>query len=154
MQETPKSCGSARMPDHQLTDHSGILRIEKDASGKGLHIDFDPKLLSEGEFRQIVDEHRDQLASAIRKSTFRIESDASEAVAQKLEKRVTHIPGVRRATATFIGKVLSVTFDTQIKSEEAIIGDLKQAGANIQPLRVSLMRAGERAPLGDRKSVV
>ena len=132
MQGTPKNSGSGEMPDHQLTDHSGILRVEKDTSGNGLHIDYDPRLLSEGELREIVDEHREQLASAIRRSTFRIESDASEAVAQKLEKRVTDIPGVRRATATFIGKVLSVTFDTQIKSEEAIIADLKHAGAHIQ----------------------
>jgi Cd2+/Zn2+-exporting ATPase len=139
MQNVPKNSGSGEMPDHKLTDHSGILRVEKDASGNGLHIDYDPRLLSEGELRQIVDEHREQLASAIRRSTFRIESDASEAVAQKLEKRVTDIPGVRRATATFIGKVLSVTFDTQIKSEEAIIADLKHAGADIQPLQASLM---------------
>ena len=139
MQEDPKDAGSGEIPDHQLTDHSGILRVQKAASGNGLHIDYDPSLLSEGDLRRIVDEHREQLASAIRKSTFRIESDASEAVAQKLEKRVTGIPGVRRATATFIGKVLSVTFDTQIKSEEAIIADLKDAGADIQPLQASLL---------------
>ena len=139
MQEDPKDAGSGEIPDHHLTDHSGILRVQKAASGNGLHIDYDPSLLSEGDLRRIVDEHREQLASAIRKSTFRIESDASEAVAQKLEKRVTGIPGVRRATATFIGKVLSVTFDTQIKSEEAIIADLKHAGADIQPLQASLL---------------
>ena len=139
MQKDPKDAGSCEIPDHQLTDHSGILRVQKAASGNGLHIDYDPSLLSEGDLRRIVDEHREQLASAIRKSTFRIESDASEAVAQKLEKRVTGIPGVRRATATFIGKVLSVTFDTQIKSEEAIIADLKHAGADIQPLQASLL---------------
>ena len=139
MQEDPKDAGSGEIPDHQLIDHSGILRVQKAASGNGLHIDYDPSLLSEGDLRRIVDEHREQLASAIRKSTFRIESDASEAVAQKLEKRVTGIPGVRRATATFIGKVLSVTFDTQIKSEESIIADLKHAGADIQPLQASLL---------------
>ena len=139
MQEDPKDAGSGEIPDHQLIDHSGILRVQKAVSGNGLHIDYDPSLLSEGDLRRIVDEHREQLASAIRKSTFRIESDASEAVAQKLEKRVTGIPGVRRATATFIGKVLSVTFDTQIKSEEAIIADLKHAGADIQPLQASLL---------------
>ncbi|MEN9535225.1 MAG: hypothetical protein RIR37_498 [Verrucomicrobiota bacterium] len=139
MQETPKSCGSAGMPDHQLTDHSGILRVDEDLAGNGIHIEYDSKLLSEGDVRRLIDEHRDQLASAIRKSTFRIESDASEVVAQKLEKRVTHIPGVRRATATFIGKVLSVTFDTQVKSEEAIIDDLRHAGADIQPLQSSIL---------------
>ena len=147
MQEDPKDAGSGEIPDHQLTDHSGILRVQKAASGNGLHIDYDPSLLSEGDLRRIVDEHREQLASAIRKSTFRIESDASEAVAQKLEKRVTGIPGVRRATATFIGKVLSVTFDTQIKSEESIIADLKYAGADIQPLQASLL---EKRSLWDR----
>lgn len=139
MTNSSKDADEGKMPGHQLTDHSGILRVQKDAAGNGLHIDYDPSLLSEGDLRRIVDEHREQLASAIRKSTFRIESDASEAVAQKLEKRVTGIPGVRRATATFIGKVLSVTFDTQIKSEEAIIADLKHAGADIQPLQAILM---------------
>lgn len=137
MQDASRNSGAG--PDHQLTDHSGIIRVEKDASGDGLHIDYDPSLLSEGDVRRMVDEHREQVVSAIRRSTFRIESDASEAVAQKLERRVTDIPGVRRATATFIGKVLSVTFDTHIKSETAIIADLKQAGADIKPLQESLL---------------
>ena len=41
---------------------------------------------------------------------------------------------VRRATATYLGKVLSVTFDSAIEPEDRIAIDLRKTGADIQPL--------------------
>jgi Zn2+/Cd2+-exporting ATPase len=75
-----------------------------------------------------------RLESSIRKNTFRLEGNACEACAQKLEKKVGRIPGVRRATATYLGKVLSVTFDSNIEPEDRIAIDLKNSGADIKPL--------------------
>ncbi len=66
-------------------------------------VDFDPVLLSENELRSLLKEHIAHVESAIRKHTFRLEGTACEACAQKLEKRVARIPGVRRANATYLG---------------------------------------------------
>ncbi len=107
-------------------------------------IDYDPAVLNESELRELIAEHRAQVESAMHKCVFRLEGDACEACAQKLEKRAEKIPGVRHATATYLGKVFSVTFDTAVEPEEKIAGDLKQVGADIRPLE---MRTEARQPL-------
>ncbi len=121
-------------PDHQLTDHDGIIRVATDPGKATVDVDYDPSKLSESDVRSLIREHISQVESAIRKCTFRLEGNACEACAQKLERKVGRIPGVRRATATYLGKVLSVTFDSDIEPEERIAIDLKKTGADIAPL--------------------
>jgi Zn2+/Cd2+-exporting ATPase len=121
-------------PDHQLTDHDGIIRVATDPGKATVDVDYDPSKLSESDVRSLIKEHISQVESAIRKCTFRLEGYACEACAQKLERKVGRIPGVRRATATYLGKVLSVTFDSDIEPEERIAIDLKKTGADIAPL--------------------
>jgi Cd2+/Zn2+-exporting ATPase len=121
-------------PDHPLTDHEGILRVESHPDHAVVDVEFDPSKLSDGEVRELIKEHISQVESAIRKHTYRLEGNACEACAQKLEKKVGRIPGVRHATATYLGRVLSVTFDSAVEPEHRIAHDLKQSGASIQPL--------------------
>ncbi|MES2924702.1 MAG: heavy metal translocating P-type ATPase [Verrucomicrobiota bacterium] len=121
-------------PDHYLTAHSGILRVATDPLHASVDVDFDPAVLSDGEVRSLLKEHITQVESSIRKRTFRLDGYACEACAQKLEKKVAKIPGVRRATATYLGRVLSVTFDSDIEGDERVIRDLKQTGADVKPL--------------------
>jgi Zn2+/Cd2+-exporting ATPase len=120
--------------DHELTDHSGILRVSTDPSHACVDVDFDPATLSDSEVRSLLKEHISQVESSIRKSTFRLDGSACEACAMKLEKKVRRIPGVRRATATYLGRVLSVTFDSDVESESRVATDLTNAGAYIRPL--------------------
>jgi Cd2+/Zn2+-exporting ATPase len=121
-------------PDLELSDFEGIVQVRTDPESARVDIDFDPSKLSDSDVRSLLKEHISQVESAIRKCTYRLEGNACEACAQKLEKKVGRIPGVRRATATYLGKILSVTFDSDIEPEERIAGDLKQTGADIQPL--------------------
>jgi Cd2+/Zn2+-exporting ATPase len=121
-------------PDHELADHSGIIQVSTDPVHASIDVVFDPAVLSESDVRSFINEHISQVESAIRKCTFRLDGNACEACAQKLEKKVGRIPGVRRATATYLGKVLSVTFDSDIEPEDQIVSDLQKTGAAIKPL--------------------
>jgi Cd2+/Zn2+-exporting ATPase len=121
-------------PDHELADHSGIIQVSADPEHASIDVVFDPAVLSESDVRSFINEHISQVESAIRKCTFRLDGNACEACAQKLEKKVGRIPGVRRATATYLGKVLSVTFDSDIEPEDQIVSDLQKTGAAIKPL--------------------
>lgn len=121
-------------PDHTLTDHAGILSVATDPKHAVVDVEFNPAVLSDGEVRSLLKEHITQIESSTRKSTFRLQGNACEACAQKLEKKVARIPGVRRATATYLGRVLSVTFDTNVEPESRIETDLKNSGADISPL--------------------
>jgi Zn2+/Cd2+-exporting ATPase len=121
-------------PDHSLTDHEGILRVETDPRHATVDVDFDPSKLSDSEVRSLLKEHISQVESAIHKHTYRLEGNACEACAQKLERKISRIPGVRRATATYLGKVLAVTFDSAVEPENRIAEDLRKTGADIKPL--------------------
>ena len=121
-------------PDHELAGHSGILEVSTDPARACVDVVFDPAVLSESDVRSFLKKHISQVESAIRKCTFRLDGNACEACAQKLEQKVARIPGVRRASATYLGKVLSVTFDSDIEAADRIEGDLEKAGAAIKPL--------------------
>jgi Cd2+/Zn2+-exporting ATPase len=120
--------------DHDLAAHSGVIRVSTDPVHAVVDVDFNPAVLSDGEVRSLLKAHISQVESSIRKQTFRLDGNACEACAQKLEKKVSKIPGVRRASATYLGKVLSVTFDSDVEPEDQVAGDVKKTGADIKPL--------------------
>jgi len=124
-------------PDHELADHRGIVRVVPDLVHARVEIDFDPAKLTEEQVRDLVREHAGQVSSVIEKSIYRLEGSACEACAQKLERRIKKLPGVRRATATYLGKVLSVTFDSAEASEAELRGGLEKVGAKVSPLQKS-----------------
>ncbi|MBC8126741.1 MAG: cadmium-translocating P-type ATPase, partial [Gloeobacteraceae cyanobacterium ES-bin-144] len=121
-------------PEHGLTQHDGVLCVSTDPGRASVDVEFDPARLSDSDVRSLLKEHITQVESAIGKCTYRLEGNACEACAQKLEKKIKRIPGVRRATATYIGRVLTVTFDSDVHSGEEMTGSIKKAGAVIKPL--------------------
>jgi len=145
MNPEPPEPLTVNKPDPDHFGHDGILRVSTDPAHTSVDVVFDPQVLSESDVRSFLKEHIVQVESALRKRTFRLEGYACEACALKLEKKVGRIPGVRRATATYLGRVLSVTFDSNVEPEERIADDLKQTGADIHPL---LSQGAERKSLG------
>ena len=127
----------AEEPEHGLTDHSGIVHVRPDLVHAKVEIDFDPNKLSETDVRELVQAHSAQVSSVLEKSIYRLEGSACEACALKLERRVEKIPGVRRATASYMGKILTVTFDKAVANEAGVLEDLKVRGANVKPLTQS-----------------
>lgn len=129
------------MKRHTIADHEGILAVKPQADGERVEISFDPQKISEAELRQITAEHlkpdiRSAAGGGFRRSVMRLDGRACEAAAAKLERRIEKIPGVRRATATYIGRVLCLTFDAGATQEEAVLRDVRLAGAKIEPLEV------------------
>lgn len=128
---SPSCSGSA---DSGLRDHEGILRVGTDPTKPLVEVEFDPAVLTETEVRELLAEHLSQVGESIRNCAFRLEGRACEACAGKLEKRVAAIPGVRKASATYIGKTLAVSFDPTLETEERIVEDIKGAGGKVSPL--------------------
>jgi Cd2+/Zn2+-exporting ATPase len=126
----PASPNAAR---HTIADHKGIVAVKPIPGREALEIDFDPTQLSDNDVRQIAREHI-QAQPGLRKYTFRLDGHACEACAIKLERRVEKIPGVRRATATYIGRVLCLTFDQTVIPARQVLENVREAGANIRPL--------------------
>jgi Cd2+/Zn2+-exporting ATPase len=124
--------------DHSIAEHDGILDIVPVDSGEKVRIDFDPQKLDEQEIRRIASEHLkpvvEEAGDGIRRWVMRLDGQACEAAAAKLERRVGNVPGVRRATATYIGRVLCLTFDTAVSDEAAVLDGVRGAGAKVRPL--------------------
>lgn len=120
--------------DHGLAAHSGVIRVATDPAHSVVDVEFNPAVLTDSEVRSLLKQHISQVESSLRKRTFRLEGNACEGCALKLEKKVAKLPGVRRATATYLGRVLSVTFDSDVESEAQMIGSLRKTGADIHPL--------------------
>lgn len=121
---------------HELAEHEGILGVSADPAHGRLEIDYDPERLSENDLRAVAEEDASRVAAALRKLSFRLESSGCEAGALKLEKKVGKIHGVRRATATYLGKVLCLTFDSTVAAESDVVAGLSETGANISPLEM------------------
>jgi copper chaperone CopZ len=66
----------------------------------------------------------------------RLRGRACEACALNLERKAQNIPGVRRATATFVGGVMTVTFDNAVLSPDQVVQRVRQTGAPVTPLSV------------------
>jgi len=114
-----------------LAGHSGVVGVSPLPGRTAFQIDYDPSQLSEEELRKIAEEHVP--APALQKRTLRLDGAACEACAIRLEKRVEKIPGVRRATATYLGKILCLTFDETLADEQAVLEKVKAVGANVRP---------------------
>lgn len=126
---------------HDLAEHEGILEVSADPEHQRLEIAFDPERLSEDDLRKMATEDAGGVSMALRKLSFHLESAGSEAGALRLEKKVAKIHGVRRATATYIGKILCLTFDSAVAPEGEVIKGLAQTGASIGPLDLGKKKA-------------
>ncbi len=120
----PKDPATAHQ--HSIADHEGIVEIVPRDSGGKVEIAFDPAP-SEADIRNIALEHIQPDAS-LQRFALRLDGQACEAAAAKLERRIENVPGVRRATATYIGRVLCLTFDKSVTSEASVLAGARAAG--------------------------
>jgi Cd2+/Zn2+-exporting ATPase len=114
-----------------IADHKGVLSVQPVPGKSAFEIEYDPSALSEEDLRQIAGSHVPDLS--LQKRTMRLHGSACEACAIRLEKRAKKIPGVRKATATYIGKILCLTFDEKVADEGTVMAALRGLGAEVRP---------------------
>ena len=133
MSKTEPGTQSTKQPS--ISDHKGIVAIEPKDHGEKLEIAFDPAELSEMDVRKIAEQHIQPDSLKIERRILRLDGRACEGAACRLERRIEQVPGVRRATATYIGHVLCLTFDSTVADEAAVLAGAREAGARIQPIQ-------------------
>ena len=116
-----------------LRGEPGVLRTEIDTVKHAVIIDFDPRVISEEGVRQVAEKLAPIGHQQYCKTILRLEGRASGAAEQKLEKKLQKINGIRRARATFLGGVMTVTFDDARLSEEQVIERARETGAPVKP---------------------
>ncbi len=131
----PETQKSLKEMTRSIADHEGVLSVQPVPGKSAFEIEYDPAALSEEDLRQIAGSHVPDVS--LQKRTMRLDGSACEACAIRLEKRAKKIPGVRKATATYIGKILCLTFDEKVADEHALMAALRGLGADVRPYQSS-----------------
>ncbi len=114
-------------------DEPGVLHAGVDALNHAVMIDFDPRLLSDDGARRVAEKLAPIGHQHYCKAILRLDGRASGAAEQRLERKAQNIEGIRRARATFMGGVMTVTFDDAQLSEAEVIEQVRETGAPVTP---------------------
>lgn len=120
----------------------GVLGVRL-VGDESVEIDFNPQRLSDA---QVESYARNLVPERFEKCLYRLNGRACEACALKLERKVERIEGVRRASATFVGGVMSIAFDGGKISGQQLLAQVKASGAPVAPW-------GEAVPAADKVEI-
>ena len=121
-----------------LPNQPGVLRTDIDTANHALTIDFDPRLISNEGVRRVAERLAPIGHQQYCKTILQLGGRASGAAEQRLEKKAQQIDGIRRARATFLGGVMTVTFDDARLSEAQVIERVRETGAPVKPYGVEV----------------
>ena len=107
----------------------GVMGVHL-SSDDSVEVDFNPKQLTDA---QVEDYIRHLGPHKFQKCLFRLNGRACEACALKLERKVERLEGVRHASATFLGGVMSITFDGGKLTDQELLEEVKAQGAPVAP---------------------
>jgi Cd2+/Zn2+-exporting ATPase len=130
-------------------DEPGIVHINLDTQNSVMSFGYVPELVGQPDLDRIAQELAPTLQHRLETCTLRVGQvggRACESCALGLEKRMNKMPGVRRASASYLGGVLSVTYDGAVVSPGAIAARVKQYGVPLVPAPAAGEDAGEEAP--------
>lgn len=117
----------------EITSEPGILNAEVDSAQGRVRFEYDGSRTTDDDIEQIARRVAPVLNQHFDKCLLRLDGRACEACALKLERKAQDVPGVHRATATFLGGVMSVTFDHKQYPCDMIIRRIRESGANVRP---------------------
>jgi Zn2+/Cd2+-exporting ATPase len=132
MNNKEESCPVGAVPSTPV----GIVGTTVEPDGQSVTIDYDPHLISDESVRQVAARLAPEAQRRFDQCVMRLNGRACEACALRLEKKAQKIEGVRRARATFIGGVMSVTFDRAQLSPEQVIEHVRKTGAPVTPFTI------------------
>jgi Cd2+/Zn2+-exporting ATPase len=120
--------------EEALEHEPGLLRVGVDPVNQEFDLEYDPGLIAPPDVERIARELQPALADRFRTCTLRLQPQggrACETCALRLEGRVQQIPGVRRATASYRGQTLAVTYDDALVSPREIADQV--SGFGVRP---------------------
>lgn len=129
-----ESC--ADLINEAITDQEGIVQVSLHPQDGRLEIDYDPTKVSEPAVEKVAQQVSPILQERWHTCTMRLGRQggrACESCALGLEKNLNQLPGVRRATASYLGGALSVTYNNQIISPDEISHHVQQMGVTVTP---------------------
>jgi Cd2+/Zn2+-exporting ATPase len=134
--------------DQAIVGEDGIVHVELDTEAEKVRFDFDASRINEEDIHRIASDLEPTLQQRWSNCTMRLGKRggrACESCAMALERQVQEIPGVRRATASYAGGVMSIQYDDTLISPAELTKSVSSWGINIEPSAAELLI--ERAPV-------
>ena len=147
--------------DETIAPQVGIVDVSLDTAGETVTFAYDPHRVNEGDIARLAYEVGPVLQERWQTCTMRLEKRGGRACAScalALERQVGSLPGVRRATASFAGGVMSVHYDDALISPDDIARRVAGFGVGVSPSAATLPPApvpeALPAAVGGRRSAV
>ena len=112
----------------------GVLRASVDVEKHSLTLDYNPAIITDETIREVASRLVPEGEGRFEKCLLRLHGRACEACAIHFERKAEAIPGIRRATATFIGGVMTVTYNDALLTPEEVFAKVGATGAKVSPM--------------------
>ncbi len=133
-----------------LSEQPAVVRAQIWPKDQRVVVDYDPGSASEAAIGEWVAKVGPVASGQFARCRLRLSGRACEGCAIRLEREAERIPGVRRATATFVGGAMTVTYDEGVLSEAEVVRRVRATGAPANlpipagPARLSDWLKGDR----------
>ena len=127
--------------DETLAGRDGIVDVAVDTAAETVTFAYDPRRVAEGDIARLAYEVAPILQDRWQTCTMRLDKRGGrscESCALALERQVGQLPGVRRATASFAGGVMSVHYDDALISAGDITRRVAGLGVGVGPSSAAL----------------
>ncbi|MEK9162346.1 MAG: cation-translocating P-type ATPase [Chloroflexota bacterium] len=121
--------------NNAIADQAGIVDIQVDTAREQVAFEYDPAVIHDEAIVTLARKVEPTLRQRFDTCTLRLAPQAGracESCATKIEHRMNKIQGVRRATASYMGGVLSVTYDNGLITPDQIMEQVKNFGVKIE----------------------
>lgn len=128
----------------------GIVGVSVQHENGSVDIFYDPKKASEADVRRSARQIAMHMQKAPGKCVFRIHGRGCEECARRVGINIETLPGIRRATASFLSGVLSIHFDQSELDENGLLSSVRATGAKVETLEEALSReSAEKVGAGE-----
>ena len=144
--EQEQSC--LELIDDAVAEEDGVFNVAVDTEKATVTLDYDPNRFAEEDFIRVAEHFGPTLHARWQTCTMRLGKQggrACESCALALEREVQQIPGVRRASASFVGGVMSVQYNDELISPTDLVQQVGGLGINVKPSAATIPAA---APVG------
>ncbi len=138
-EEDDQSC--LELIDDAVAQEEGVINVVVDTKQETVTLDYDPNRFTEDDFNRIAQQFGPTLHKRWQTCTMRLGKHggrACETCALSLEREVRQMAGVRRASASFAGGVMSIQYDDGLVSANQLIQQVGELGIDVRPSAAAL----------------
>ena len=136
--------------DNALGSLPGLSAVTVDPQRSAIVYSYDPALITDAQIETLARANSGAFQERWQTCTLQLNREGGrlcETCSVRLERSVQAMPGVRRATASYLGGALSVTFDQTQLSDSGLLAALRRLGARVRPLTATTASASREQAL-------